>query len=134
MWNVVLHATVIRIPIDLGSRDATYLLLLILKNIFLCLVWYGAWSFEPQKWLRYRSESAQNFHYQILALGLGGGYQNENSQIDFWAESETKGSGSMNPLSENASLISFDSDFRVVLKFETLSSVNYVASFNLDAI
>ena len=40
-------------------------------------------SFEPQKWLRYHSESDQNFHYQILTLDLGGRYQNENSQMDF---------------------------------------------------
>ena len=31
-----------------------------------------AWSFKPQNWLRYRSESDQNFQYQILALDLGG--------------------------------------------------------------
>ena len=31
-------------------------------------------------------------------------------------------------------MIYFNSDIRVLLKFETMSSVNYVASFNLDAI
>ena len=49
--------------------------------------------------LRNGSDTAQKvirlFHYQILALDLGGGYQNENSQIDFSTESETKVSVSM---------------------------------------
>ena len=31
-------------------------------------------------------------------------------------------------------MIYFNSDIGVLLKFETMSSVNYVASFNLDAI
>ena len=56
---------------------------------------HWAWSFTPQKWLRYRSESDQNFHYQILALDLVRRYQNKNSQMNFWAESETKRSGSL---------------------------------------
>ena len=33
--------------------------------------------------LRNGTESDQNFHYQILALDLGGQYQNENSQMNF---------------------------------------------------
>ena len=46
-------------------------------------------------WIRYLSESDQNFYHQILALDLGGKYQNKNSYMDFWEESEIKGSGSL---------------------------------------
>ena len=43
---------------------------------------YWAWSFEPQKWLRYRLESDQNFHYQILALDLG--FRLPESRLHHW--------------------------------------------------
>ena len=81
-----------------------------------------AWSYEPQKWLRYCSESDQNFQYQILALDLVRRYQNENSQMNFWAESETKRPGSMDKILTNR--------FEMISKFMYLS--RYFCLFDIQ--
>ena len=49
-----------------------------------------AWSFEPQKRLRYCSKNDQNSLSDII-----GDIRTKNSQIDFWAESDTKRLGSI---------------------------------------
>ena len=58
------------------------------KQLMSLILWTSEMAQIP---LRIWSE----FSLSDFSLDLGGRYQNENSQMNFWAESETKGSGSI---------------------------------------
>ena len=80
---LLLNDVLIYFELCWGKLDLTFTFFIswLLKGFQFRFYHQWVWSFKPQKWLRYRSESDQNFHFQILALDLG---RNIRTKILSW--------------------------------------------------